>query len=157
MSYGPKTVQYSCCNLCDVWGGSVRKKMPSSFLTLTSGIDKWNSRLSNIKSTGPSLQDVSHAIKFFRQSKQTLSFGQTVEFAAPTEAVGAPVNTWFLRSTVGNISTTGTWLTMALTATIIVTFFPLSPDVTVSTCLIPSAQIILEVTQIVELAVSSKL
>ena len=36
-------VQSNGCNLGDVWGSSVNKKMPFSFATLMAGIDKWDS------------------------------------------------------------------------------------------------------------------
>jgi hypothetical protein len=50
---------------------------------------------------------------------------------------------WFLKCTLGNINIGGTRIPKAFTATIIVTFIPLSPEVTLPTCLIPLAQIIL--------------
>jgi hypothetical protein len=60
---------------------------------------------------------------------------------------------WFLKCTLGNINIGGTRLPKAFTATIIVTFIPLSPDVTLPTCLIPLAQIILGERWTVELII----
>jgi hypothetical protein len=77
------------------------------------------------------------------QSTKSLSFHQHVVVAPPIEAVVAPINLWFLKCTHGNINSGGTFLPMAFTATIIVTFVPLSPDNTLPTCLIPLAEIIL--------------
>jgi hypothetical protein len=58
---------------------------------------------------------------------------QPVGCAPAIEAVGAPANTWFLKCTLGNINIEGTRLQKAFTATTIVTFIPLSPDVTLPT------------------------
>jgi len=41
--YGPNMVQSNGCNLCDVWGGSISKKMPLSFATLMAGIENLDS------------------------------------------------------------------------------------------------------------------
>lgn len=77
--------------------------------------------------------------------KNGLQFDQPVGFTPPIEAVEAPVNMWFLKHTLGNITIGQTWLPMAFTAKIIVMFIPLSPEVTMPTCLIPLAQTILGV------------
>jgi hypothetical protein len=55
------------------------------------------------------------------------SFDQPFEFSPPTYGAGAQVNMWFLKCTLGNIKNGGTWLPMAHTEIIIVTFIPLSP------------------------------
>jgi len=68
---------------------------------------------------------------------------QPVGCAPAIEAEGAPVNMLFLKCTLGNINIGETRLPKAFTSTIIVTFIPLSPDVTLPTCSIPYAQIIL--------------
>jgi hypothetical protein len=91
-----------------------------------------------------------------KKSKQSPSSGRPVGFEPPSEAVGAPINMLFLNCTLGNISTGGTWLPMALRSEIFVTFIPLSPDVTIPTSLIPLIQIILGGTQTVGLPISSK-
>jgi hypothetical protein len=40
---------------------------------------------------------------------KSFSFDQPVGFVPPTEAVGAPVNMWFLKCTLGDINIRGTW------------------------------------------------
>jgi hypothetical protein len=74
------------------------------------------------------------------QAKKSLSCDQLVGFALPIEAVGAPVDMWFLKCNLGNINTAGTWLPIAFTALIIVIFIPLSPDVTLSITLFLSTK-----------------
>ena len=54
-------VQSDCRELCDVWGGSVIKKMSFSFATMIAVIDKWGSYLFKIKGTGSSLPCISYA------------------------------------------------------------------------------------------------
>jgi hypothetical protein len=61
-----------------------------------------------------SLCDLSLTIKLFRQSTKGLSFSQPVGFVSPIEAVGTPVNIWFLKCTLGNISMGGTCLSKSL-------------------------------------------
>jgi hypothetical protein len=61
----------------------------------------------------------------------------------------------FLKCTLYNISTGEACLPMAFIATVIVTFVPLTTDVTLTTCLIALVQIICGGTRTVELPVSS--
>jgi hypothetical protein len=77
------------------------------------------------------------------QSTNSLSCDQTVGFAPSIEAVGALVDMWLLKCTLGKSSIGGTWLPMALTAVIIVIFAPLSLDVTLPSYSILLAEIIL--------------
>jgi hypothetical protein len=71
-----------------------------------------------------------HAVK--KASHFTKRFGWHLQF----EAVGALFDMRFFQFTIGNINIGGQWLTVAFTATIIVIFISLSPDVTLASCLI---------------------
>jgi hypothetical protein len=77
------------------------------------------------------------------QSTNSFSCDQTVGFAPPIEVVGAPIDMWFLKFTHGNINIEGTNLPMTFTATIIVIFISLFPDVTIRNYSVPLAQRIL--------------
>jgi hypothetical protein len=90
-----------------------------------------------------SFEGLSHAIQCSIQSTNSLSCDQTVGFAPPIEAVGALVDMWFWKYTLGNINIGGTWLPMALTAIIIVIFTPLSHDVTLPSYSVLLAEVIL--------------
>ena len=102
--YGPMTVQSNGSYLRDVWCSSVSKVMPFSLATFMAEIYKWDSWLSKIKRTGFSIEGLSHVIQCFMQSTNSLSYDQLVGFTLPVEAVGAPVDMWFLKCTLGNIN-----------------------------------------------------
>jgi hypothetical protein len=76
------------------------------------------------------------------QSTNRLSYDKPFGFALPVEAVGTPVDMWFLKCTLGNINLRRTWLPVAFTATISVIFISLSLAATLSNYSIPLAQII---------------
>jgi hypothetical protein len=117
--------------------------MPFSLATFMAEIYKWDSLLSKIKRTGSSLEGLSHVIQWFMQSTKSLTCDQPVGFAPPIEAVGAPVDMWFLKCNLGNISIGGTKLPMTFTVTIIVIFISLSHDITLPSYSVPLAQTLL--------------
>ena len=133
-------VQSSGTNLCDVWCSSVSKIMSFSLPTFMAEIYKWDSLLSKIKRKVSSLEGLSHVIQGFMQLTKSLTCDQPVGFAPPFEAVGTPVDMWFLKYNLGNTNIAGTWLPMAFTATIIVIFISLSPDTTLPSYFSPLSQ-----------------
>ena len=127
------------------------------FPTLFTRIENWDAWLSKISKTGYSLQGLQHAINYFKLSIKRLSFDQIAGYEPATEAVGAAVNMQFFKCTVEKINIGGMWLPMAFTATIIVTFIPVSSEVILLIIFISSEHILLEGTRTVELPTSSKL
>ena len=106
-------------------GSSVSKKISFSFATLMAGSDELDSGLSNIKLVHLKRPSTCHkTLKIVKTNN--FSFDHPVVFAPQIEAVGAPVNMWYLQCTFGNINIAGTLLLMAFTSAIIVVPVPVA-------------------------------
>jgi hypothetical protein len=125
--------QYSLRLMLD---GRISMEITFSVSMLPTKIDKWDAWVSKISSIGSPLQGLPHVINYFRQSIKRLSFDQVAVYEPATETVGAAVNMQFWEyQHWRNMVTNGIYNNN------LVTFSPVSSEVTLLTQFIPSEHV----------------